>query len=151
MYDASGNAASNTNSSSSSSNSNGSHAGGRDGVGMGRRKRSSVVSKRKGWASNADDVQSGATTGTNGGHEKGTNKGRGEGGSGPGPGGQEGVWSDMFGDNGLPENAPIVVILHGIGGRRDDAYVKRSVLGAAARSWRPVVYSYWRLDWCVCL
>lgn len=25
--------------------------------------------------------------------------------------------------------------------------MKRLVVGCAARAWRPVVYSYWRLDW----
>lgn len=47
----------------------------------------------------------------------------------------------------LPPDAPIVILLYGIGGKRDDAYMKQAVLQTAARSWRPVVYSYWRLDW----
>ena len=50
-------------------------------------------------------------------------------------------------DNGLPLDAPVVLAIHGIGGTAHDPYCKRLVVGCAARAWRPVVYSYWRLDW----
>jgi len=50
-------------------------------------------------------------------------------------------------ENGLPFNAPVVMVLHGIGGTAHDPYVKRLVVACSARAWRPVVYSYWRLDW----
>jgi len=49
--------------------------------------------------------------------------------------------------NGLPRDAPVIIVIHGIGGGAHDPYVKRLVTGCAARSWRPVVYSYWRCDW----
>ena len=50
-------------------------------------------------------------------------------------------------ENGLPLDAPILLILFGIGGSRNDPYIKRLATAAAARAWRPVCYSYWRLDW----
>ena len=47
----------------------------------------------------------------------------------------------------LPADTPVIMILAGIGGSRNDAYVKRFAAQCASFGWRPVSYSYWRLDW----
>ncbi|GMH81310.1 hypothetical protein TL16_g08888 [Triparma laevis f. inornata] len=46
-----------------------------------------------------------------------------------------------------PPSTPILLLLYGIGGTRNDHYIKRLTLAAEARGWRTVVFSYWRLDW----
>jgi len=43
--------------------------------------------------------------------------------------------------------APIVLLLYGIGGTRDDHYMKHLALRCEARGWRAVALTYWRLDW----
>ncbi|KAJ8609497.1 hypothetical protein CTAYLR_005459 [Chrysophaeum taylorii] len=43
--------------------------------------------------------------------------------------------------------APIVLLMYGIGGTRNDHYMKHMALACRARGWRPVVLTYWRLDW----
>ncbi|GMH88996.1 hypothetical protein TrST_g1679 [Triparma strigata] len=46
-----------------------------------------------------------------------------------------------------PPSTPILLLLYGIGGTRNDHYIKRLTLASESRGWRTVVFSYWRLDW----
>lgn len=43
--------------------------------------------------------------------------------------------------------APIALLLYGVGGSRDDHYMKHLSVACATRGWRPAVLTYWRLDW----
>ncbi|KAJ1446602.1 hypothetical protein M885DRAFT_545778 [Pelagophyceae sp. CCMP2097] len=41
---------------------------------------------------------------------------------------------------------PVILLMYGIGGTRDDHYMKHMATACRARGWRAVVLSYWRLD-----
>mmetsp|Transcript_12317 Transcript_12317/g.37959 ORF Transcript_12317/g.37959 Transcript_12317/m.37959 type:complete len:470 (-) Transcript_12317:477-1886(-) len=44
-------------------------------------------------------------------------------------------------------SSPVVVLLYGVGGTRDDHYMKHLALRCQSRGWRAVALTYWRLDW----
>ncbi|KAH8071761.1 poly(3-hydroxybutyrate) depolymerase [Aureococcus anophagefferens] len=48
---------------------------------------------------------------------------------------------------GAAADTPIILLLYGVAGTRDDHYMKHLALTCAARGWRPVALTYWRLDW----
>eukprot|EP00520_Triparma_pacifica_P001497 CAMPEP_0118634302 /NCGR_PEP_ID=MMETSP0785-20121206/1468_1 /TAXON_ID=91992 /ORGANISM="Bolidomonas pacifica, Strain CCMP 1866" /LENGTH=551 /DNA_ID=CAMNT_0006525255 /DNA_START=227 /DNA_END=1879 /DNA_ORIENTATION=- len=55
--------------------------------------------------------------------------------------------SQLEEDEELSTEAPIIFLLYGIGGTKNDHYIKRLTLASTSRGYRVVVFSYWRLDW----
>lgn len=55
--------------------------------------------------------------------------------------------SQLEEDEELSDEAPIIFLLYGIGGTKNDHYIKRLTLASTSRGYRVVVFSYWRLDW----
>ena len=43
--------------------------------------------------------------------------------------------------------SPVVLLLYGVGGTRDDHYMKHLARRCESRGWRAVAFSDWRLDW----
>ena len=58
----------------------------------------------------------------------------------------DGLWVSAEEEAPRPDT-PIILLLYGVGGTRDDHYMKHLALTCAARGWRPVALTYWRLDW----
>jgi len=54
---------------------------------------------------------------------------------------------DWFQPSPPSHDSPILLLLYGVGGTKNDHYIKRITLEASRRGFRVVVFSYWRLDW----